>query len=522
VPCASRLQAGRRVERELDERGIEQRELDERRIEQRRVDERGIEQRRVDERRVNERWVDERRIDKQRRRIHERGRHATGEIGYDVSRVRRVPRVRVRRLARNRSHPRFGNGLLAPAPQGTLNVAAASTLLTTRARAKAPVLVSPADAPLVGVATAHAVALAAIVTVDPRGALAAAFALLVGLGTVYTSNTVSHWHLHRPIFASRAASRAFSIALSVVLFVPQTAWAQRHLWHHAGEPAGGRALRMTQRLATEVACIVAALAALAAFRPYVLFLVVAPGFVLGMLLSAAQGHFEHAGDDDLRRSGVSHYGRLYNALWFNDGYHAEHHRAPATHWTDLPQKRRDPPRTSARAPLWRWLDAGLVRAAVLCLLERAVLRSRLLERWILRCHARALAALLADVAEPRRVAVVGGGLFPRTALALAFVAPEAEVVIVDASRESLSVASRTLTARGARAPQMVHARFDPERHAGFDLVVFPLAFVGDRTLVARARARNRYVITHDWMTTRAPRSRVVSIWLWKRMNLYVA
>jgi fatty acid desaturase len=42
-------------------------------------------------------------------------------------------------------------------------------------------------------------------------------------------------------------------------------------------------------------------------------------------LCAMQGHWEHASGCP-----VSHYGHVYNFLCFNDGFHAEHHAAPAT------------------------------------------------------------------------------------------------------------------------------------------------------------------------------------------------
>ena len=32
---------------------------------------------------------------------------------------------------------------------------------------------------------------------------------------------------------------------------------------------------------------------------------------------------------------VSCYGRLYNAVTFNNGYHQEHHLRPAVHWTKI-------------------------------------------------------------------------------------------------------------------------------------------------------------------------------------------
>jgi fatty acid desaturase len=34
---------------------------------------------------------------------------------------------------------------------------------------------------------------------------------------------------------------------------------------------------------------------------------------------------------------VSSYNRLYNFLWFNNGYHQEHHWDPKMHWTRMKQ-----------------------------------------------------------------------------------------------------------------------------------------------------------------------------------------
>ena len=36
---------------------------------------------------------------------------------------------------------------------------------------------------------------------------------------------------------------------------------------------------------------------------------------------------------------VSSYNWLYNFLWFNNGYHQEHHWDPKAHWTQMPAVR---------------------------------------------------------------------------------------------------------------------------------------------------------------------------------------
>jgi hypothetical protein len=396
---------------------------------------------------------------------------------------------------------------------------ATTPAVRTRPDPRAVLAGSRRDAWLVAIAAAHACLVGCVVVVAPTGLFGAVVASAVALATVYTSNTVAHWHLHAPLFVSRAASRALSLGLTIALGIPQSAWKQRHLWHHAGEPGGRRVVRLTPRLAIELAIVAVEVAALAWWRPRALGTLV-PGVLAGLALAWLQGRFEHAGDPDVARSGVSHYGRLYNTLWFNDGFHAEHHRKPSLHWTLLPGRQSAPPITSERAPMLRVLDAverGEPRAAALGALERLALALPWMQSWLVRRHAAAMSAVLAGSAPPRTALVVGGGLFPRTVLVLGELYPGVDVVVVDASLENLAVARRSLEARGVRCPRMIHARFDPLVHRGFDLVVLPLAFVGEASAIARARSANGTVVTHHWIFHRARRSAVVSLLLLKRL-----
>lgn len=62
---------------------------------------------------------------------------------------------------------------------------------------------------------------------------------------------------------------------------------------------------------------------------------------VGQVLSSVQNYFEHYGatPGNRKADSVSCYGRLYNLVWFKNGYHQEHHFRPAVHWSRLPQLR---------------------------------------------------------------------------------------------------------------------------------------------------------------------------------------
>lgn len=62
-----------------------------------------------------------------------------------------------------------------------------------------------------------------------------------------------------------------------------------------------------------------------------------PFYYFGHCLSYLNGYFLHyGGNPDVPIAwGVSSYEKLYNLLWFNNGYHAEHHYRPRHHWTKM-------------------------------------------------------------------------------------------------------------------------------------------------------------------------------------------
>ena len=62
-----------------------------------------------------------------------------------------------------------------------------------------------------------------------------------------------------------------------------------------------------------------------------------PFWYFGHCLSYLNGYFEHFGaNPDVPMAwGVSSYHKFYNLIWFNNGYHAEHHYRPRAHWTRM-------------------------------------------------------------------------------------------------------------------------------------------------------------------------------------------
>jgi hypothetical protein len=92
--------------------------------------------------------------------------------------------------------------------------------------------------------------------------------------------------------------------------------------------------------------------------------------------------------------------------------------------------------------------------------------------------------------------------------------PEAEVTVVDAKREHLDIAARFLS----DAVDLQHRLFDPAVPDAADLLVIPLAFIGDRERVYR-HPPARATLVHDWLWRPRGGGVRVSWLLLKRLNL---
>ena len=327
---------------------------------------------------------------------------------------------------------------------------------------------------------------------------------LIALGLWWNANTISHNFVHLPFFRSPVLNRLYSIYLTLLLSIPHSTWRERHLRHHSGREG---LFRWTLVGIAEIGMIAALWIVMAWTDAEFFAAVYLPGYLAGLALCRMQGYFEHA------HGTTSHYGRLYNLIFFNDGYHVEHHRRSCEHWTMLPRHiHRDAPQ-SRWPPVLRWLDSINLEW-----LEHLVLYSTWLQRFVLASHERAFRRLLRRLPDIRRVTIVGGGLFPRTALVLLKVLPEASLTIVDASESNLAIATKFLDGAIVFRHGTYGLPFEANEAPPADLVVIPLAFVGDRDRLYRDPPAPR-VLVHDWIWRRRAEGVIVSWFLLKRLNL---
>jgi hypothetical protein len=322
---------------------------------------------------------------------------------------------------------------------------------------------------------------------------------LIGITFWWNANTISHNFIHRPLFRTRTANAIFSAYLTLLLGVPQSLWRKRHLAHHRSRgPLGS-----TKLAPFDLLTVTALWVGMLYLNPHFLFGIYLPGFLVGVSLCYLQGHYEHS------RVTTSHYGRVYNLLFLNDGYHVEHHTRPGAHWRDLPKLREASAPHSAWPPVLRWLDS-----INLCALERAVLRFRLLQGFVLRRHESAFRRVLHRIHQVKSVGIVGGGLFPRTAIVLERLLPAATLVLVDQSADNLAIARRVL----GHDIESLNQRFDALTPCDFDLIIIPLAFAGDRNAIYR-HPPAPITVVHDWIWRRRGEGAVVSWMLLKRLNV---
>jgi fatty acid desaturase len=195
-------------------------------------------------------------------------------------------------------------------------------------------------------------------------------------------NGISHNFIHNPYFRSPLLNRLFCVMESVSCCFSQSFYDVVHMQHHKGnsdrqdengetvdwlsiyrhghdgqaenpwaytflsffrDDPKGIARELAKRGGTDarwgkielgVFISIMVIMALLNWR-YMLFFV--PFMYFGHCLSYLNGYYRHYGGnpDKPIAWGVSSYDKLYNWIWFYNGYHAEHHFRPKAHWTRM-------------------------------------------------------------------------------------------------------------------------------------------------------------------------------------------
>ena len=196
---------------------------------------------------------------------------------------------------------------------------------------------------------------------------------------------VGHNFIHNEFFVSKTANSLFSVLNSVALGLPQTIYREHHLNHHRynnywqtlnGRSSGDLSslyryssdpshpegfvryailspLRADLviyarsaiqrgylgRLVAEATVLLVILAVMIINSWKFALFYYLPLLYFGHAVAYAEGYFEHhnATPGDRMTNAVSCYGWLYNIIWFNNGYHQEHHCYPGLHWTRIAQ-----------------------------------------------------------------------------------------------------------------------------------------------------------------------------------------
>lgn len=213
--------------------------------------------------------------------------------------------------------------------------------------------------------------------------------LLYAFAIGWSQDSIAHNFIHNPFFVSPRLNRLTAYALTLANGAPQTMYAYVHMRHHAGnsdrpdatgatvdpisiyrhgadgmaEPmlsyvllgfwrddgpftvasaiAARRPAQARQALAEFWVLAAVYAAALAARWDFVLTL--APFYYLGQSFSFLIAYYEHLGGEPetATATGVSTYEPVYNLVFLNNGYHAEHHYRPKQHWTQMRGLRRE-------------------------------------------------------------------------------------------------------------------------------------------------------------------------------------
>ena len=191
------------------------------------------------------------------------------------------------------------------------------------------------------------------------------------IGTNY--QCISHNFIHLPFFKHPSLNQIFSIINTIGIGIPQSAYKVHHLKHHRynnrpeeDETSTFRfgkngkeeniisysvlgvfrtdvigltkeSLKKSPLAFFESVFFLTFLITLLALNWKIFLGYLAPVYFSGMVFALWENYCEHhhANPYDRKRDSVSSYNPLYNFIWFNNGYHQEHHFSPQVHWTKI-------------------------------------------------------------------------------------------------------------------------------------------------------------------------------------------
>ena len=196
-------------------------------------------------------------------------------------------------------------------------------------------------------------------------------------------NTTMHYHIHRPIFINLKLNKIFEYFFSVPAFVGFEEYRYIHTQHHIysndrynngkiGDPVStfrfgknGQEENLwsyifktplrnyfdAKELCFEstdvdwkkiknqnyIKILFLILLTIINYKFALLYLLIV---YVSWLMNAALSYCEHYNVTDWKnkaKNSTSCYNKYYNSLFFNSGYHQEHHFAPGLHWKKLPE-----------------------------------------------------------------------------------------------------------------------------------------------------------------------------------------
>lgn len=199
------------------------------------------------------------------------------------------------------------------------------------------------------------------------------------MGTNY--QCIAHNFIHIPFFKSKNLNSVFSILNSIGIGLPQSLYRIHHLNHHrfnnhpdTDESSTFRygkngkeenilsysllgvvrtdlyglykiASKQTRLPLVEVAALIIFFVTYFFINWRLAAGYLVPSILLGQIFAVWENYCEHhrAPLNDRKRDSVSCYNSFYNFIWFNNGYHQEHHYSPQVHWTEIYKVRSELP-----------------------------------------------------------------------------------------------------------------------------------------------------------------------------------